>query len=925
MKTPNITDRMRKLWATAPLGTRHPLKFGFYRMSYESPAPVMTRDSRDTGLFHPNECRKLTVVEIKRIFSFPDQFRLAPDKVNDIYMDKDNPLKLSEYARRLWDETPEAARYHHRMKFHMKVKRDEPGNTLTKSCGENVGLFHPVEPRRVSAEELRRIASFPSAFRFTGEYGDAVDQIGNCVPPLLMRAVADELAGTRRRHEGAFMKRLLGTSLRDVSKTYVRDLDAAWADHLAPRRKNAPTVVSLFAGCGGSSLGYSMAGYRELLAVEWDAKACATFRLNFPDVPVHEGDIALLTNRKLGSITGLKPGELDVLDGSPPCQGFSTAGKRMIDDPRNQLFREYVRILRYLRPKKLVMENVTGMVKGEMIHTFHEIMRELRSCGYEVRSRVLNAMHYGVPQARQRVIFVGSRVGEPTFPEPWSEPITVRDAWAGLDFATGAMMVTAGNERHTKAGRTRPWTLDNPSPTLLASGNHVIEPTPHFTTAKPGSKTRRALDRTKEGGTLDGFAVSRRRASGCVAPTLQTGGAAPGQPGSSWPSHPTEPRGISLEEAQRIASFPDQFMFIAPKPGTKAHAALAKAGDGGRMDYGIAERLAMDETAGTLRTGEGHPCSSWFSHPTEMRGISLQEAKRIGSFPDQFGFGDWRAGCRQIGNCVPPLLMRSIADALKAHRQTGATSDRQRARCAELRPDGSHPKWFNLSRLMWGAVAPTLMKGFALFTTAGLYHPDEPRLLTVGEYARIASFPDLFMFIETWKDAVAQMGNSVPPPSSCAPWPSLCAWPYNPRMLELHRRFIDTLPDVAARSDDPDTQTAAVLSLPDGSSLSSANALPDGVPRTDARISRPDKYDWIMHAERRVLMDAARAGKRTDGSTMYLNWFPCAECAQALVHAGVSRLFASRKQYEARISDPRYKFAASMEMLTEADVSIEWF
>src|ERR1022692_353194 len=125
------------------------------------------------------------------------------------------------------------------------------------------------------------------------------------------------------------MKRLLGTSLKDVSKTYVQDLDAAWAAHLAPRKKNAPTVVSLFAGCGGSSLGYSMAGYRELLAVEWDAKACATFRLNFPGVPVHEGDIALLTNRMAGKLTGLKPGELDVLDGSPPCQGFSTAGKRL--------------------------------------------------------------------------------------------------------------------------------------------------------------------------------------------------------------------------------------------------------------------------------------------------------------------------------------------------------------------------------------------------------------------------------------------------------------------------------------------------------------------------------------------------------------------------------------------------------------------
>lgn len=797
-----VTDRVLRLYNETPRGGQDSRRFGLKRLSFDKPANTLTKGGNDTGVFHPDEPRWLTLAEMKRLTSFPDQFRFAGPKEHS--MDKDNPTALSDKTRTVWDETP-AGGQHHRLYGHIKVGLDRPSNTLTKFNGENVGFFHPDEPRRVNAAEYARLAGFPGRFDFGASWVDAVNQIGNCVPPLLMRAVAEELAGIKREHKGeTAMKRLLGTSLRDVSKTYVADLDAAWEAHLAPRRKNAPTVASLFAGCGGSSLGYSMAGYREVFAVEWDKKACATFRLNFPDVLLHEGDIALLTNRKIGMMTGLKPGELDVLDGSPPCQGFSTAGKRMIDDPRNQLFREYIRILRYLRPKKLVMENVTGMIKGDMLPTFHEIMRELRSCGYNVKSRVLNAMHYGVPQARQRVIFIGSRVGEPEFPAPWSEPITVRDAWAGLDFATGAPLamvnagdernvkagrrrtrsldepaptlishkdgnkvvvvglVTGGNERHTAAGRRSPRGLDEVAPTLMASGNSVVQR--HFTEAKPGSKTRAALDKTGDGETLSGFLVSRRRASGCVAPTLQTGGNAAGAPGSSWPSHPTEPRGISLEEAARLAAFPDQFMFVAPKPGSKAHAALLKAKDGERLpDYGIAERLPMDGVAGTLRTGEGSPCSSWFSHPTEMRGISLVEAKRIGSFPDQFGFGDWKAGCKQIGNCVPPLLIRAVADALAKHRQTGATTESQKKRIRELRRDGTHPKWFNLTRLAWGAVASTVMKGFALFTTAGFYHPDEDRVLTVGEYARLASFPDRFMFAETWRDAVAQMGNCVPP------------------------------------------------------------------------------------------------------------------------------------------------------------------
>lgn len=207
---------------------------------------------------------------------------------------------------------------------------------------------------------------------------------------------------------------------------YVERLNAAWADHLAPRAADAPTVISTFAGCGGSSLGYSMAGYRELLAVEWEQNAVDTFRLNFPDVPVYHGDIAKLSVEQCLEMTGLQPGELDVFDGSPPCQGFSTAGKRQIDDPRNQLFREYVRLLKGLRPKVFVMENVSGMVKGKMKLVFAEILRELKAAGYRVSARLLNAMYFHVPQSRQRMIFIGVREDlgiEPSHPVAQGRPV----------------------------------------------------------------------------------------------------------------------------------------------------------------------------------------------------------------------------------------------------------------------------------------------------------------------------------------------------------------------------------------------------------------------------------------------------------------------------------------------------------------------
>jgi len=209
---------------------------------------------------------------------------------------------------------------------------------------------------------------------------------------------------------------------------YPAFLDACWQEHLQPKAENAPTVISTFAGAGGSSLGYSMAGFRELLAVEWDDNAVETFRLNFPDVPVYHGDIAKLSVDEVLETTGLQVGELDVLDGSPPCQGFSTAGKRQLDDPRNQLFREYVRLLRGLRPKVFIMENVSGMVKGVMKLVFVEILNELKASGYQVSARLLNAMYFNVPQSRERMIFVGVRddLGiAPSHPEAESAPVSV--------------------------------------------------------------------------------------------------------------------------------------------------------------------------------------------------------------------------------------------------------------------------------------------------------------------------------------------------------------------------------------------------------------------------------------------------------------------------------------------------------------------
>ncbi len=217
---------------------------------------------------------------------------------------------------------------------------------------------------------------------------------------------------------------------------YSAYLESCWQKHLAKREPDAPTVISTFAGCGGSSLGYSMAGFRELLAIEWDDNAVETFKLNFPDVPVYHGDIAKCSVEWILEKTGLVPGQLDILDGSPPCQGFSTSGKREFDDSRNQLYKEYIRLLKGLQPKVFVMENVSGMVKGKMKLIFAEIMKELKAAGYKVSARLMNTMWFGVPQSRQRMIFIGVRndlTAEPSHPRAETMPMSVAKAVVNCD------------------------------------------------------------------------------------------------------------------------------------------------------------------------------------------------------------------------------------------------------------------------------------------------------------------------------------------------------------------------------------------------------------------------------------------------------------------------------------------------------------
>lgn len=259
---------------------------------------------------------------------------------------------------------------------------------------------------------------------------------------------------------------------------------------------NGLTVASTFSGAGGSCTGYRMAGYRVVWANEFVPAAQDSYLANCSDhCTLDKRDIREVQPGDILKATGLAAGELDLFDGSPPCQAFSTAGKRDkgwgeqktyehgATQANEQLFDDYIRLLRGLQPKTFVAENVSGLVKGKAKGFFLRILADLKASGYKVSCRVLDAQWLGVPQSRQRTIFVGVRNdidAEPCHPSPLGYRYSVRDALPWIINATTAKHgFTKGDEIHP----------DKVAPSVPASGGAAY--TGHRVTASDDTEKRK--------------------------------------------------------------------------------------------------------------------------------------------------------------------------------------------------------------------------------------------------------------------------------------------------------------------------------------------------------------------------------------------------------------------------------------------------
>ena len=303
------------------------------------------------------------------------------------------------------------------------------------------------------------------------------------------------------------------------------------------RGSNGYKVVSTFSGCGGACLGLEMAGFEIVWANEFVEEARNTYRENHPGVIVDGRDIRDVKGSEILDATGLAVGELDLFEGSPPCASFSTAGSREKGWGRvksysdttqraDDLFFEYGRLLGELQPKVFTAENVSGLVKGKAVGYFKEILVDLRSKGYAVEAKVLDASWLGVPQARQRLIFVGVRNDlvdkygiRPAHPKPWAYRYAIRDA---IDV-------------------TDQQTVDAETGMDITFARYAIGP--EWAKLLPGQSSEKYFQLVKP---------SPRDPVGTIT---ATGGSV----GAASVTHPTQARKFTLAELRLLSSFPRDF------------------------------------------------------------------------------------------------------------------------------------------------------------------------------------------------------------------------------------------------------------------------------------------------------------------------------------------------------------------------------
>ncbi len=313
-----------------------------------------------------------------------------------------------------------------------------------------------------------------------------------------------------------------------------------------------PIVIDLFSGCGGLSLGFVMAGFDVKLAIDNWEDALVTYRFNHKNTDTLNADLLNLDPAKVEQDFNLH--EVDVIIGGPPCQGFSVAGKRIIDDDRNKLYKSFVRFVDHFKPKAFVMENVPNILSIGNGAVRNAIINDFSALGYNVAYKVLIASDYGVPQNRRRAIFVGLLKSEFIFPQPTAAiRVTTKEAISDLPEETindGEGYPIAPQSEYQRLMRGNSSTLNNHQATVhTAETKRIIAMVPDGCNYKCLPKEMWSLRKVHIAWT--------RMDSKKPCFTIDTG--------HNHHFHYSFNRVPTVRESARIQSFPDDFLFIGGK------------------------------------------------------------------------------------------------------------------------------------------------------------------------------------------------------------------------------------------------------------------------------------------------------------------------------------------------------------------------
>jgi DNA (cytosine-5)-methyltransferase 1 len=372
-----------------------------------------------------------------------------------------------------------------------------------------------------------------------------------------------------------------------------------------------PIAIDLFSGAGGLSLGFEQAGFDVLAAVEIDPIHAAIHAYNFPDCAVMPISIARLSAQDMRARANAEGREIDIVIGGPPCQGFSLIGQRMLDDPRNSLVREFVRIVEELSPRHFLFENVRGLTVGTHRRILEELVTEFEAIGYQVRKpwRVLNALHYGVPQHRERLFLLGARRDAklPEYPAPLC-----------------ALLSSSRNESIPLA--------------LPPACGDALDDLPD-------------AERYEELLTDDAVYTDRWGMPSEYAAEMRCLSDAAWHFGYRREWTPNLLTSSARTEHTEIS---------------RKRFAMTRPGEAEPISRFF--KLARDGASNTLRAGTDSARGAFTSprpiHYAKNRCITVREMARLHGFPDWFRFHKtkWH-GARQVGNAVPPPLARALAAA----------------------------------------------------------------------------------------------------------------------------------------------------------------------------------------------------------------------------------------------------------------------